>query len=123
MEQFLGPIGAPERPGVRVVEVRPTKAAYEVHVRDLEDVGHETFMDLVEFPPLDPEAEEEAFGRLVGTADDPLSALVTAEERTGALRERWVNQGIVQDEYRDFVEAGRPTATRPDGEPWPVGSP
>ncbi|MFF3945953.1 hypothetical protein ACFYYN_14110 [Streptomyces sp. NPDC001902] len=71
MEQFLGPIGAPERPGVRVVEVRPVKAVYEVHVHDLEDVGHATFMDLVEFPPLDPEAEEEAFGRLVGTADDP----------------------------------------------------
>jgi hypothetical protein len=36
-----------------------------------------------------------------------------------AVRGRWVNQGIVQDEYRDFVRAGRPSGTSPDGHPWP----
>jgi hypothetical protein len=33
-------------------------------------------MDLVEFPPLDLDDGEKEFGRLVTTADDPLTALV-----------------------------------------------
>ncbi|MZF85750.1 hypothetical protein [Streptomyces sp. SID5643] len=43
---------------------------------------------------------------IIGTAEDPHGALVLAEECTGAVRGRWVNQGVVQGEYRDFVRAG-----------------
>ncbi|MEU1617549.1 hypothetical protein ABZ479_09630 [Streptomyces sp. NPDC005722] len=109
VEQFLGPIGSPERLGVTYVEVRPTKVAHEVYVHAVEDVGHENFCDVDEFPPFDLEAEEESFGYLLVIAEDPEAALVMAEQGTGALRTRWVNQGLVQDEYRDFVRAGRPT--------------
>lgn len=52
-------------------------------------------------------------------AEDPSNALAAAEEATGALRERWVNENIVQDEYGDFVRAGRPSDQCPDGRPWP----
>ncbi|MEU6340188.1 hypothetical protein ABZ883_04465 [Streptomyces sp. NPDC046977] len=121
VEQFLGPIGSPERLGVAYVEVRPTKAAYEIYVHAVEDVGHAAFCDLVEFPPFDVEDEEEAFGRLLAVAEDPQAALATAEKETGALRTRWVNQGLVQDEYWDFVRAGRPSVMAPDGRPWPSG--
>lgn len=119
VEQFLGPVGAPDRPGVSYVEVRPTKAAYEVYVHTVEDIGHERFFDLVEFPPSDADEDEEEFGRLVATAEDPSTALATAEEATGAVRERWVNESMVQDEYGDFVRAGRPADQSPDGHPWP----
>jgi hypothetical protein len=80
VEQFLGPVGVPDRPGVSYVEVRPAKTSYEVYVHALEDVGHERFFDLVEFPPLDTDEDEEEFGRLVATAEDPSAALVAAEE-------------------------------------------
>ncbi|SNS20855.1 hypothetical protein [Actinacidiphila glaucinigra] len=119
VEQFLGPIGSSERRGVTYVEVRPTKAAYEVYVHAVEDVGHEAFWDLEEFPPFDVESEEETFGHLLAQAEGPQAALVTAEAATRALRTRWVNEGVVQDEYRDFVRAGRPAVTAPDGQPWP----
>ncbi|GAA3122706.1 hypothetical protein GCM10010521_07250 [Streptomyces rameus] len=117
VEQFLGPVGAPDRLGVRYVEVRPTQASYEVHVHTAEDVGHERFSDLVEFPPLDADEDEEEFGRLVATAEDPSTALAAAEEATGAVRSRWVNESMVQDEYGDFVRAGRPADRSPDGHP------
>ncbi|MFF1606020.1 hypothetical protein ACFVYV_53615 [Streptomyces mirabilis] len=119
VEQFLGPVGAPGRLGVSYVEVRPTKASYEVYVHTVEDVGHEGLSDLVEFPPFDADQDEEEFGRLVATAEDPSTALTAAEEATGAVRGSWVNESMVQDEYGDFVLAGRPADQSPDGRPWP----
>ncbi|MFI8233961.1 hypothetical protein ACIGDI_34670 [Streptomyces sp. NPDC085900] len=123
MEQFLGPAGSPERPAVRYIEVRPARTRYDIYLRTLEDVGHETFVDLVEFPPLDADDEAEEFGRLVGTREDPLGALAAAEDVTRAERGRWVNAGVIQDEYRDYVTAGRPTHSSPDGHPWPPPPP
>ncbi|MFE4588778.1 hypothetical protein [Streptomyces laurentii] len=122
VEQFLGPVGSPGRPGVRYVEIRPRATSYEVYLHTCEDVGHETYMDLVEFPPFvqdvrDAEDAEEAFGELLGVTEDSYSALVLAEERTGAVRGRWVNEGLTQDEYRDFVRAGRPSGAWPAGRP------
>ncbi|MEU9974145.1 hypothetical protein [Streptomyces sp. NPDC051014] len=119
VEQFLGPIGTPGRPGVAYVEVRPAKASYEVYVHAVEDVGHGGFFDLVEFPPFDGDADEEESGRLVATAENPSSALTAARAATGAVPGRWVNENIVQDEYADFVQAGRPADRSPDGLPWP----
>jgi hypothetical protein len=119
VEQFLGPCGSAERPGVRYVEVRATKGPLEVYLHTVEDVGSESFLDLGEFPPLDPDDEAGEFGRLLGTAEEPLAALVVAEERTGATRSRWVNENVVQDEYSDFVRAGRPWGASADGRPWP----
>ncbi|WP_217554024.1 hypothetical protein [Streptomyces sp. GbtcB6] len=120
VEQFLGPAGPPQRPGIRYAEVRPAKTRYEILLHTLQDVGHETFADLVEFPPLAPDDEEEESARLVATRDDPLAALTAAEDLTGAVRGRWVNAGLVQDEYHDYVMAGRPAHSSLDGHPWPV---
>ncbi|MGW0874238.1 hypothetical protein ACWD3Z_27660 [Streptomyces sp. NPDC002740] len=88
VEQFLGPVGSPERIGVRYAEIRPAKTSYEVYVHAVEDVGHENFLDLVVFPPFGQDAEEEDFGQLLGRAEDPQDALVLAEECTGAVRRR-----------------------------------
>ncbi|WP_405634486.1 hypothetical protein OHB53_09825 [Streptomyces sp. NBC_00056] len=119
VEQFLGPIAASGRIGVSYVEVRPVRGAYEVYVHSVEDVGHESFLDLVEFPPFDADSDEEDFGRSIATLQDPVSALVAAEEVTGAVRMRWVNESMAQDDYADFVRAGRPLSASPDGQPWP----
>lgn len=105
---------------MRYVEVRPTKTSYEVYLHAVEDAGSVGFLDLGEFPPLDPDDEAVEFGRLLGTTEDALTALIAAERRTGAERGRWVNENVVQDEYGDFVRAGRPPDASPDGRPWPV---
>ncbi|WP_454320778.1 hypothetical protein [Streptomyces phaeoluteigriseus] len=123
IEQFLSPAGSPERPGIRYIELRPAKVRYEIYLYTLEDVGHKTFVDVVVFPPLHTDDEDEEFGRLVATRDDPLAALAAAEDITGATRGRWVNTGLVQDEYHDYVAAGRPANSSPDGNPWPVPPP
>ncbi|WP_371235183.1 hypothetical protein [Streptomyces sp. MAD19A] len=120
VQQFLGPCGSAARPGVRYVEVRVTKGPFEVYLHVVEDVGSESFLDLIEFPPFDTGDEASEFGLLLGMADEPLAALQVAEQRVGAERGRWVNEGIVQDEYGDFVRAGRPTDVSPDGWRWPV---
>ncbi|MFJ3883226.1 hypothetical protein ACIPW5_38000 [Streptomyces sp. NPDC090077] len=104
---------------MRYVEVRATKTSYEVFLHTVEDVGSESFFDLSEFPPFDPDDEASEFGQLLGMAEDPLAALAVAEQRTGAKRGRWVNEGVVQDEYGDFVRAGRPSDASPDGRSWP----
>ncbi|MFE3560175.1 hypothetical protein ACFXKW_35750 [Streptomyces sp. NPDC059193] len=119
VEQFLGPCGSAGHPGVRYVEVRAAKTSFEVYFHTLEDVGSESFFDLGEFPPFDPDDEAVEFGRLLGMAEDPLAALIVAERCTGAGRGRWVNEGIAQDEYGDFVRAGRASDASPGGWLWP----
>lgn len=98
------------------MEVRPVRGTYEVYLHAALDC-EPLIGDLDSLPPLY-EGEEEDFGLLVATTNDPLDALDTAETRTGAVRERWVNQSLAGDEYRDYVLAGRP-ATTPDSLPWP----
>ncbi|WP_327241509.1 hypothetical protein [Streptomyces sp. NBC_01320] len=84
VEQFLGPVYAAERLGVRYVEVRPKAGRFEIFLHTVEDVGHETFLDLVEFPRLDPDVEEEEFGRLVTAADDPSTFVVLTNCQIGS---------------------------------------
>jgi hypothetical protein len=103
---------------VRYVEVRATKGPFAVYLHTVEDVGSEGFLDLGEFPPFDPDDEAGEFGEFLGRAEDPLAALVVAERRTGAVRGRWVNVNVVQDEYGDFVRAGRPSSVSADGRRW-----
>ncbi|GAB2628747.1 hypothetical protein GCM10027168_70590 [Streptomyces capparidis] len=93
---------------MRYVEVRPVREGFEVLLHTVEDVGSESFLDLGEFPPFDPGDEASEFGRLLGMSEDPLAALRLAEQHAGAVGGRWVNEGVVQDEYGDFVRAGRP---------------
>ncbi|MFF4454839.1 hypothetical protein [Streptomyces goshikiensis] len=93
---------------------------YDVYLHTVEDVGGENFLDLGEFPPFDPDDEAGEFGRLLGTAENPLTALITAEQHTGGERGRWANENVVQDEYGDFVRAGRPSDASPDGHLWPA---
>lgn len=116
IEQFLGPAGRPDKPGIRWAEVRPAPAGYAVMLHTAEDIGGEQFCDLAEFPALDPDGEED-FGQEIATVEDESQAMATAEASTGALPGRWVNAGIAQDEYLDFVLTGRPPGLTSAPEP------
>ncbi|MDD9375102.1 hypothetical protein M8Z33_00100 [Streptomyces sp. ZAF1911] len=117
VEQFLGPSGSPERLGIHWVEIRPVRGTYEVYLHAALDCEPLT-SDLDSLAPLC-EYEEEEFGVVVATTNASLEALDAAETRTGAVRDRWVNQSMAGDEYSDYVLAGRPAVT-PDGQPWPT---
>ncbi|MFI0207042.1 MULTISPECIES: hypothetical protein [Streptomyces] len=117
VEQFLGPSGSPERLGIHWVELRPVRGTYEVYLHTALDCEPLT-ADLDSLPPLF-DSDEEDFGLLLATTNDPLAALDAAETQTGAVRKRWVSQSMAGDEYRDYVVAGRP-AKALDGQPWPT---
>ncbi|MFF2252462.1 hypothetical protein [Streptomyces sp. NPDC058142] len=100
-----GRYGGAESPAIRWVGIESTKRGYEVTLHVVEDVGSETFCDLLEFPPLDP---EDVFGQTLAVTDDAAVAMAEAERRTGAVRQCWVNAGMAGDEYLDYLRAGRP---------------
>jgi hypothetical protein len=105
IEQFLGTVQHDHRCGLRWVALSPSRAGVAVYLSEVEDIGSDTFLDLTEFPPLDP--EDETWGREIALLSTPEEALHRAERDLAADPERWVNQGIVCDEYRDFRDARR----------------
>ncbi|MET8365163.1 hypothetical protein ABZU53_16530 [Micromonospora sp. NPDC005194] len=106
IEQFLGPTFHGERRGVRWVAIEPRRnGRYAVMAYLSWDIGGEHFRDLLEFPPLDPQADDA--GELLAEVDDPVEALATAERVTNAVRERWTNVGVAAEDYFDYVRSGR----------------
>jgi hypothetical protein len=99
VEQFLGGrISTSGEPAVSWVELRPTPDGVEVWHFEVPDLG-ESFADLYEL--ISVEQERSA---LVASPD---AAMQFAQKHFGVSPTRWVNQSIVQDEFLDFVRAGR----------------
>ena len=99
IEQFLGRSNDNRRPTVRWLSAYPSGRAFELVVHHVEDIGTEGFFDVSEFPPLDDE-EYVGEGRSVAAEVEP-GLILDAAELHGARPDRWVNAGVVQDEYRD----------------------
>jgi hypothetical protein len=102
IEQFLGGIQAGERRGIRWISLRPGREGIGVHLHEVEDVGTDTFWNLTEFPPLDPDDETQG---LVTVVTAPEEAVRIAEHELGADHARWVNQGFACDEYGSYRAA------------------
>ncbi len=111
MEQFIGRSPA-DSACIRYIEIRPAKQQLEIWVFDIEDVGSEEDSDLHEFPCFEPDGPIEP----VATFADPQSAVALAAKTLGASPERWVNSGVAESEYLDYIRAGRPPQ-------WPVSNP
>lgn len=100
VEQFLGRfVASDERMTVRWLTAYPSGADFKLVLHEVEDIGSDEFLDVTEFPPLD-ENEYLGEGRVLSTHSDPDALLRDAAER-GASPDRWVNGGVVQDEYRE----------------------
>ena len=100
IEQLL-PLGdnSPIPEVVRWLTAARVGRSLELRLHEVEDVGTDDFLDVSEFPPLDRD-EDLGEGRVLEEADDP-DELLAASERHGASDDRWVNFGVVQDEYAD----------------------
>ena len=110
VEQFLG--RSPASAGyVRHLELRPSGSRIELWVYDVEDVGGEDYSDLYDFPYLDPDGPSTP----VETFDDLFSAVEHAKIAFSAHPSRWVNLGIAESDYLDYIRAGRPSG-------WPVAA-
>jgi hypothetical protein len=107
VEQFLGRAGGTGTAGIRYVVITSAREAYEVRQYLAQDIGGEDFLDIGEFPPLDG-FEDEDFYQPVAVASEPRAALIIAQAITGAAGGRWVNLHLSDEEYGDYVRAGRP---------------
>lgn len=109
IEQFLGGFTRGDQHIIRWATLSPTKDGITLYLSEVIDVGSDTFNDVSEFPPVDP--DEETWGKILGTAATPEGALDLAERELSADPGRWVNQGVVGSEYADHRTArdGRPS--------------
>jgi hypothetical protein len=106
IEQFLGPVLHRERRGIRWVAIEPRhNGLYAVVLYLSWDIGSEQFRDLLEFPPLDADAEVD--GEVLAEVDGAAEAIEAAERATDAVRERWANFGVAGEDYLDYVRFGR----------------
>jgi hypothetical protein len=110
VEQFLGQ--SPASTGfVRHVELRPSGADIELWIYDVEDIGSEDYSDLYGFPYL----EQDGSHSPVATFRDSFAAIEHARQELSASPSRWVNLGVAESEYLDYIRAGRPSG-------WPVAA-
>jgi hypothetical protein len=100
IEQFLARELVDGRPRVKWIEIRSGLSGVELWNFEAEDLGSAESMDVYEW--IDPgiDAPRAIFPTIA-------AALDFASEAFGASLDRWVNQGVVQDEYRDnfFADA------------------
>ncbi|HLM65927.1 MAG TPA: hypothetical protein VK358_00300 [Longimicrobium sp.] len=101
VEQFLGGFDADGEPALRYMELRPKEDRVELWVHEVYDQGDESYLDLYDFTPLDDDAEDEPATQAL-TLDE---ALALARDRFGAHPDRWVHEGVIQDEYLDYLRS------------------
>lgn len=82
------------------LEARPSGQGFALRRQHTLDDGSENFLDVYEFRSVD-EDDYLGEGVLVGEYPDEAPLLQAAVE-IGARMDRWVNEGVIQDEYRDL---------------------
>lgn len=104
VESFLGGCVRDGIAGVRWLRISERPAGFDLHVYESADLGSKDWVDLYEFGPLDPELGQD-------DANEAHSFL-TFGECVRMIEGRWpgsalklVNEGIVQDEYADYLRA------------------
>lgn len=93
VEQLL-PRPAPDQ--LAWIELRPVFGGVELWRYEVFDDGSEEFLDVYSFSPIEERPETP-----VETYSDTTSACAGAVDRYFADSGRWVNQFMIQDEYRD----------------------
>lgn len=101
LEQFLGGIVILDELHVAWVELRPVSSGIEVWRFVAPDLGDEDMVDFYEFCDLEDRV-------MLGVFETPSLAIIQfASSALGASTERWANQFVIQDDYRDYVREGR----------------
>jgi hypothetical protein len=77
----------------------PSDAGVTLRLHHVLDDGSEKFFDVYEFRSVD-EDDYLGEGRVVGVYPD--AAALEAAVEFGARIDRWLNQGVLQDEYADL---------------------
>jgi hypothetical protein len=81
-----------------------------VRLHTVEDLDETDRLTVDEYPSFQ-ETDEEDFGQTIGEAESAEEAVGLAARELGADPARWVNQGVLQEEYNDYVKQGQPLGT------------
>ncbi|GAA4599220.1 hypothetical protein GCM10023194_78760 [Planotetraspora phitsanulokensis] len=109
IEQFLEAFEEDGRRGLKHAAIWDNRSGcFVVRLWIVEENPGPTFLPIDEFLAFYDVDDEQEGGRHVGTADSPGGAIELAAQKLGAHPERWVNQGVLFDEYYDYVKQGRP---------------
>lgn len=111
IEQLLEAFEQDGRRGLRWTSISPATRfhGFIVSLHTVEDIDYRLTVD--EYPSFY-ESDEEDFGQTIGETESAEEALDLAHRELAANPARWVNQGVLQDEYNDYVEQGRPLGRR-----------
>ena len=102
IEQFLGGYLAGGEPAIRYAVIRPDGDRIVANVFECLETPHPSFYDVVEFQNVEPDTDPEDF-----YFDSLVEAIDFLEYRNGATKDRFVNQGMICEEYKDYRLAKR----------------
>jgi hypothetical protein len=97
IEQFLGGYLAHGDPAIRYAIIRREDEKIVVTVYESLEPLHPNFYDVVEFSNVEPDTDPE--DQYFDTLEDAISFLIYDR---GAAVDKFVNQGMVCDEYKDY---------------------
>jgi hypothetical protein len=104
VEQFLGGCIHDGERAIRWVEIRPDPDGVTLLLYEVYDEGDEEWLDVYAFTGTDDDPDERdspAAEHHLSTLEEALSL---AQELYGADPERFVNAGVIQDEYGDYLQ-------------------
>jgi len=112
IEQFLGATDPSGPPGIAWVTIWPLITPYArtrmaITLHEVVEIDDGEWHSLEDLPPLDKRARR-GMGRDLVLRDTPREALEYAEWFTGATRDRWVTCFKLDDQYEEWMKAGRP---------------
>ncbi|GII31352.1 hypothetical protein [Planotetraspora mira] len=109
IEQFLEAFEEDGRRGLKHAAIWDNRSGgFVVRLWIVEDNSGPTFLPIDEFLAFYDIDDEQEGGRHIGIADSAEDAIELAAQKLGTHPERWVNQGVLFDEYNDYVKQGRP---------------
>jgi hypothetical protein len=100
IEQFLGGYLADGEAAIRYAVIRQEDERIVATIYECLEPPHPDFYDVVEFRDVEPDTDAEDF--YFDTLEEAISFL---KYRSGASADRYVNQGLVCEEYRDYRKA------------------
>jgi len=100
IEQFLGGYLADGEPAIRYAVVRPDDERIVATVYECFETPHPDFYDVEEFRNVEPDSDPEDF--YFDSLEEAVSFLTY---RNGASADKFVNEGLVDEEYRDYRKA------------------
>ena len=106
IECFLGTCVRNGERGIKWLSLSSRGEKVGLAIYETADLGNESHLDLYEFGPLDPnlELDEPDQEKLFSDFE---SAISEVDQTYPASSTKLMNEGVIQDEYSDFMSRGR----------------